>query len=209
MYIIISTQKSVMESPIDSRNSPPKNLNSMPKRDNLAFGFPVFLLSESIIFVSFFVTYALLRWKNPTWFPPGVSGLDIPRAAINTVILVASSGVIYFAERALDRHQLIKFRRLWLLTAAMGAIFLIGQVLEWRNMPFGLDAGLAGATFYLLTGFHGMHVFTGVVLLLYMYFRSLVPGNYNAGHQGVSAVSLFWHFVDLIWIILFFLLYLW
>ncbi|NEU72908.1 heme-copper oxidase subunit III [Hassallia byssoidea VB512170] len=198
-----------MESPIDSRNSPPKNLNSMPKQDNLAFGFPVFLLSESVIFVSFFVTYALLRWKNPNWFPLGVSGLDIPRAAINTVILVASSGVIYFAERALDRHQLIKFRRLWLLTAAMGAVFLIGQVLEWRNMPFGLDAGLAGATFYLLTGFHGMHVFTGVVLLLYMYFRSLVPGNYNAGHQGVSAVSLFWHFVDLIWIILFLLLYVW
>ncbi|QLE57969.1 heme-copper oxidase subunit III [Nostoc sp. TCL26-01] len=198
-----------MESPIDSRNSPPNKLNSTPKRDNLAFGFPVFLLSESIIFVSFFVTYALLRWKNPTWFPPGVSGLDIPRAAINTVILVASSGVIYFAERALDRHQLIKFRRLWLLTAALGVIFLIGQVLEWRNMPFGLDAGLAGATFYLLTGFHGMHVFTGVVLLLYMYKRSLVPGNYDAGHQGVSAVSLFWHFVDLIWIILFLLLYIW
>lgn len=198
-----------MESRINSKNSPPKNLDSMSNRDNLAFGFPIFLLSESIIFVSFFVTYALLRWKNPTWFPPGVSGLDIPRAAINTVILVASSGVIYFAERALDRHQLIKFRRLWLLTIALGAIFLIGQALEWRNMPFGLDAGLAGATFYLLTGFHGMHVFTGVVLLLYMYGRSLVPGNYNAGHQGVSAVSLFWHFVDLIWIILFLLLYVW
>jgi cytochrome c oxidase subunit 3 len=198
-----------MESPINSKNSPPENLNSTPKRDNLAFGFPVFLLSESIIFVSFFVTYALLRWKNPTWFPPGVSGLDIPRAAINTVILVASSGVIYFAERALDRHQLIKFRRLWLLTITLGVIFLIGQALEWRNMPFGLDAGLAGATFYLLTGFHGMHVFTGVVLMLYMYFRSLAPGNYNAGHQGVNAVSLFWHFVDLIWIILFLLLYIW
>lgn len=198
-----------MERPIDSGNSPPKNLDSMSNRDNLAFGFPIFLLSESIIFVSFFVTYALLRWKTPTWFPPGVSGLDIPRAAINTVILVASSGVIYFAERALDRNQLTKFRRLWLLTVALGVIFLIGQALEWHNMPFGLDAGLAGATFYLLTGFHGMHVFTGVVLLLYMYGRSLVPGNYNVGHQGVRAVSLFWHFVDIIWIVLFVLLYIW
>ncbi|QDL06774.1 heme-copper oxidase subunit III [Brasilonema octagenarum UFV-E1] len=198
-----------MESPLDSGNSLSKNLNSTPKRDNLAFGFPIFLLSESIIFVSFFVTYALLRWKNSTWFPPGVSGLDIPRAAINTVILVSSSIVLYFAERAIARHKLVKFRRLWLLTAALGVIFLIGQVIEWRNMPFGLDAGLAGATFYLLTGFHGMHVFTGVVLLLYMYGRSLVPGNYNAGHQGVSAVSLFWHFVDVIWIILFMLLYIW
>lgn len=198
-----------MQSPINPGNSSPENIRSIPERDNLAFGFPVFLLSESIIFVSFFVTYVLLRWKNPNWFPPGVTGLDISRAAINTVILVSSSIAIYFAERALDRHKLIAFRRLWLLTVALGVIFLIGQVIEWRNMPFGLDAGLAGATFYLITGFHGMHVFTGVVLLLYMYFRSLVPGNYNAGHQGVSAVSLFWHFVDVIWIILFLLLYIW
>ncbi|MBD1913141.1 heme-copper oxidase subunit III [Leptolyngbya sp. FACHB-8] len=161
------------------------------------------------IFVSFFVTYALLRWKNANWFPPGVSGLDIPRATINTAILLSSSVVIYLAERALDRHQLIKFRRLWLLTVLLGMIFLIGQAIEWRNMPFGLDSGLAGATFYLLTGFHGLHVLTGVLLLLYMYFRSLVPGNYNAGHQGVSAVSLFWHFVDVIWIVLFLLLYIW
>jgi cytochrome c oxidase subunit 3 len=198
-----------MQSPINSKNLSSNNIRSISKRDNLTFGFPVFLLSESIIFVSFFVTYALLRWKNQNWFPPGVSGLDIPRATINTVILVSSSVVILVAERALDRHKPIAFRRLWLLTAALGVIFLIGQAIEWRNMPFGLDAGLAGATFYLLTGFHGMHVFTGVVLLLYMYFRSLVPGNYDAGHQGVSAVSLFWHFVDVIWIILFLLLYIW
>ena len=198
-----------MQTPINPRNSSPGNIRSIAKRNNLTFGFPVFLLSESIIFVSFFVTYVLLRWKNPNWFPPGVSGLDIPRAAINTAILVSSSVVIFFAERALDRHKLVTFRRLWLLTVALGVIFLIGQVIEWRNMPFGLDAGLAGATFYLITGFHGMHVFTGIVLLLYMYFRSLVPGNYNAGHQGVSAVSLFWHFVDVIWIILFVLLYIW
>ncbi|MFL9458308.1 heme-copper oxidase subunit III [Tolypothrix bouteillei VB521301_2] len=198
-----------MQSPTAPENSSPENIRSIPKRDNLAFGFPVFLLSESVIFLSFFVTYVLLRWKNPNWFPTGVSGLDIPRAAINTVILVFSSVAIVFAERALKRHKLIEFRRLWLLTVALGVIFLIGQAIEWRNMPFGLDAGLAGATFYLITGFHGMHVLTGIVLLIYMYFRSLVPGNYNIGHQGVSAVSLFWHFVDVIWIILFVLLYIW
>ncbi|MBW4540174.1 MAG: heme-copper oxidase subunit III [Myxacorys chilensis ATA2-1-KO14] len=187
----------------------PTRSGSMLKRDNLTFGFPVFLLSESIIFVSFFATYALLRWKNSNWFPAGVSGLDIHGAAISTLILVCSSIVIYFAERSLDRHKLVRFRRLWLLTAALGVIFLIRQAIEWHNMPFGLDAGLAGATFYLLTGFHGLHIFTGVVLLLYMYFRSLTPGNYNLGHRGVSSVSLFWHFVDVIWIVLFVLLYVW
>lgn len=199
-----------MENPISAENLLESNsVHPIPQRDNLAFGFPVFLLSESIIFVSFFVTYALLRAQSPNWFPPGVSGLDIPKAAINTVILVTSSGVIYFAERALDRHKLIKFRRLWLLTIVLGVVFLARQAIEWRNMPFGLDAGLAGATFYLLTGFHGLHVFTGIVLMLFIYFRSLVPGNYNAGHEGVSAVSLFWHFVDMVWIVLFLLLYIW
>ncbi|MGH2414275.1 MAG: cytochrome c oxidase subunit 3 [Microcystaceae cyanobacterium] len=199
-----------MESPISPDNSSEVGeVEPTPEQDNLAFGFPVFLLSESMIFVSFFITYTILRLKAPTWFPPGVSGLDIPRAAINTVILVSSSGVIFLAERALDRNKLIRFRRLWLLTAAMGIVFLIGQAIEWRNMPFGLDAGSAGGTFYLLTGFHGLHVFAGVVLLLLMYFRSLVTGNYNSGHRGVSAVSLFWHFVDIIWIVLFLLLYIW
>ncbi|GFE71419.1 heme-copper oxidase subunit III [Chroococcus sp. FPU101] len=196
-----------MESPINSRLTPEPN--HPHRRDNLSFGFPIFLISESIVFLSFFITYGLLRSQNPNWFPPGITGFDIPRAAINTVILVASSGVIILAERALRGRKLVMFRRLWLLTALMGVIFLIGQALEWSKMPFGLDEGLAGSTFYLLTGFHGLHVLTGVILLMIMYFRSLVPGNYDRGHKGVSAVSLFWHFVDVIWIILFIILYLW
>lgn len=199
-----------MENPISPSDLPKAgSVEPLPKRDNLAFGFPVFLLSESVVFASFFVTYTILRLKTSEWFPPGVSGLDVPRAALNTVILVASSFVIYFAERALERNKIVKFRRLWLLTVAMGTIFLIGQAIEWRNMPFGLTAGPVGGTFYLLTGFHGLHVFTGIVLLMIMYVRSLSPGNYASGHAGVSAVSLFWHFVDIIWIILFLLLYIW
>ncbi len=199
-----------MESPISPGRMPQDNKpQPLPARDNLSFGFPIFLLSESVVFLSFFATYIILRLKTPHWFPPGVSGLDVPRAAINTVILVASSFVIYFAERELKRHNLVRFRQLWLLTAIMGVIFLVGQAIEWRNMPFGLDVGPVGGTFYLLTGFHGLHVFTGIVLLLLMYARSLVPGNYAGGHAGVGAVSLFWHFVDVIWIILFLLLYIW
>ncbi len=112
-----------MHSPIDSESLSPNRTGSTPGQDNLAFGFPIFLLSESVIFLSFFVTYALLRWKNPDWFPPGVAGLDIPRAAINTGILVFSSAMIYVAERALKRHQLVTFRRFWLLTIALGSFF--------------------------------------------------------------------------------------
>jgi cytochrome c oxidase subunit 3 len=182
---------------------------SRPEKDNLAFGFAIFLLSESVVFLSFFVTYALLRTQTTPWFPSGVTGLDLPLAAGNTVILVSSSVVIHRAGLALERGRVAAFRRFWLLTAAMGAVFLAGQALEWSRMPFGLDAGLAGGTFYLLTGFHGLHVLIGVGLILLMYLRSLRPGNFYGGHQGVEAVSLFWHFVDGIWLVLFGLLYLW
>ncbi len=182
---------------------------SSRNRDNLSFGFPIFLISESIIFLSFFVTYSLLRLQTPSWFPPGVSGFDRPLGTTNTVILVSSSLVIHLAGKALKRNRLVRFRRLWLLTMGLGVLFLFGQAFEWSRMPFGIDEGLAGNSFYLLTGFHGLHVFTGVVLMLLMYVRSLQPGNYVNGHQGVEAVSLFWHFVDVIWLVLFALLYLW
>ena len=174
------------------------------------FGFTVFLLSESIIFFSFFFTYTVLRLTNPQWLPPGISGPERSTfVMINTVILLSSSAVIQLAERALSRHRLIKFRLLWLLTALMGTYFLIGQGIEWSHLDFGLNTGLVGATFYILTGFHGLHVLTGVILQVMMLVRSLMPNNYNNGHFGVSATTLFWHFVDIIWVILFSLLYLW
>ncbi len=176
---------------------------------NGMFGFTVFLLSESVVFLSFFVTYIALRLTTPHWLPPGVPRLEVVKPAINTVVLVSSSFVIYFAERSLDRHKLSKFRLLWLTTSAMGTYFLVGQALEWRGLSFGLTTGLFGATFYLLTGFHGLHVFVGILLQLLMFARSFIPGNYNKSHFGVSSTSLFWHFVDVIWLVLFSLIYIW
>jgi cytochrome c oxidase subunit 3 len=173
------------------------------------FGFTVFLFSESIIFLSFFATYIALRLTTTPWLPPGVPRLEVVKPGINTAVLVSSSFVIYFAERALKRQKLKQFRWLWLLTSAMGSYFLIGQAIEWSHLSFGLTTGLFGATFYLLTGFHGLHVLTGIFLQLLMLVRSFRRGNYDSGHWGVSATALFWHFVDVIWIILFSLLYLW
>ena len=174
------------------------------------FGFTVFLLSESIIFVSFFITYIALRLTSPHWLPPGVKGPDLSSAVIiNSVVLVSSSFVIQVAEGALKRRQLNKFRWLWLTTSAMGAYFLVGEVKEWLGLDFGLSTGQVGGTFYLLTGFHGLHVTTGIILQIIMLVRSFIPGNYNKGDFGVSATTLFWHFVDVIWVILFSLVYLW
>ncbi|MDF5726903.1 MAG: heme-copper oxidase subunit III [Rhizonema sp. PD38] len=180
------------------------------EKGNGMFGMSVFLLSESIVFLSFFATYIMLRTSTPDWYPAGVSGLELLKPTINTVILVSSSGVIYLAERALDRNQIMKFRVLLLTTALMGTYFLYGQAVEWSSLTFGLTTGSFGSTFYLLTGFHGLHVFTGLLLQLMVLIRSLTPDHATPeSHFGFSATSLFWHFVDIIWIILFALVYLW
>ena len=172
-------------------------------------GFVIFLASESLIFAALFAAYIVLKGSAPLWLPPGVEGLEVREPLINTVVLVSSSGVAWLAERALHRRQLLRFRLWWLLTMAMGTWFVVGQAREWQGLTFGLGDGVFGASFYLLTGFHGLHVITGVLLMALMLWRSFRPGNYDGGEAGVTAVGLFWHFVDVIWIVLFALLYLW
>ncbi|MEB3232302.1 MAG: heme-copper oxidase subunit III [Leptolyngbyaceae bacterium] len=177
--------------------------------DHRMFGFIIFLVSESVIFLSFFAGYIFYKNTAENWLPFGVDGLEVFDPAINTVVLVSSSFVIYFAERYLHKENLWGFRLFWLLTMVMGSYFLYGQAIEWRSLEFGFTDGLFGGTFYLLTGFHGLHVLSGVLLQGLMLGRSFIPGNYDGGEFGVAATSIFWHFVDVIWIILFALIYLW
>ena len=179
------------------------------EHDHRMFGFVIFLLSESVIFFSFFVGYFVYKTTALDWLPTGVTGLEIREPAINTVVLVSSSFVIYIAEKFLHKNNLWGFRTFWLLTLAMGSYFLYGQAVEWSGLPFGFGDGVFGGTFYLLTGFHGLHVLTGVLLQLIMLGRSFLPNNYAKGEFGVQSTSLFWHFVDVIWIILFILIYVW
>ena len=179
------------------------------EHDNRMFGFVIFLLSESVIFLSFFAGYIVYKTTSLDWLPTGVTGLEIKEPAINTVVIVSSSFVIYIAEKFLHKNNLWGFRAFWLLTIAMGSYFLYGQAVEWSGLPFGFGDGVFGGTFYLLTGFHGLHVLTGVLLQSIMLGRSFLPNNYAKGEFGVQSTSLFWHFVDVIWIILFILIYVW
>jgi cytochrome c oxidase subunit 3 len=177
--------------------------------DNSKFGFIVFLLSESVIFLSFFTGYIVYKTTVTDWYPPGVTGLETREPLINTIVLVSSSFVIYVAERYLHDKKLWGFRLFLLATIAMGSYFLWGQAVEWHSLPFTYQSGLFGGMFFLLTGFHGLHVLTGVLLQTLMLGRSFIPGNYDNGFFGVEATSLFWHFVDVIWIALYMLIYVW
>lgn len=177
--------------------------------DNRMFGFVVFLLSESVIFLSFFVAYIVYKTTAINWLPVGVTGLEIREPAINTVVLVSSSFTIYLAEKFLHKKQLWGFRAFWLLTIAMGSYFVYGQAVEWSGLAFGFGDGVFGGSFYLLTGFHGLHVLTGVLLQLIMLVRSFFSNGFSKSLYGIEATSLFWHFVDVIWIALFTLIYVW
>ena len=172
-------------------------------------GFIIFLCSESVIFLAFFSGYAILKLSALNWLPPGVEGLEWRTPLINTAVLVSSSGTIVLAEHFNGKEKLWLFRGFWLLTMAMGSYFLYGQAVEWSGLQFGFTSGTFGGTFYLLTGFHGLHVATGIFLMGLMLVKSFLPGNYVGGEQGVQATSLFWHFVDVIWIVLFLLIYVW
>lgn len=172
-------------------------------------GFIIFLCSESVIFLAFFSGYALLKLSALDWLPSGVEGLEWRTPLVNTIVLVSSSGTIMVAEHFKAKQNLLLFRAFWLLTMAMGSYFLYGQAVEWGGLQFGFTSGTFGGTFYLLTGFHGLHVATGILLMGIMLFKSFLPDNYVGGEQGVQATSLFWHFVDVIWIILFLLIYVW
>lgn len=189
-------------------HAPEQAHGSEHPKNNLT-GFIIFLCSESVIFLAFFSGYALLKTSALDWLPAGVDGLEWQKPLINSVVLVSSSGTIYLAERAKARGNIWGFRAFWLLTMALGSYFLYGQAVEWSGLKFGFTSGSFGGTFYLLTGFHGLHVATGVGLMTLMLIKSFIPGNYEGGEQGVQATSLFWHFVDVIWIILFVLLYVW
>ncbi len=180
------------------------------KEEKTLFGFISFLISESFIFLSFIVSYIGLRLTADPWIPTGVSGPEISTMTIiSTIVLLSSSIVIYFAERALKKGKLWQFRLLWLTTAAMGAFFLYAEISEWLGNDFGPATGIMGSAYYLLTGFHGLHVTAGIILLSIMLFRSFIPNIYQDGHYGLTAISLFWHFVDVLWIFLFSLIYLW
>jgi cytochrome c oxidase subunit III len=197
---------------MDTSITPEKIQNTAHEHDeagNSMFGFIIFLLSESVIFLSFFAGYIIYKTTMADWLPPGVEGLEVRDPAINTVVLVSSSFVIYIAERFLHKENLWGFRFFWLLTMAMGSYFLYGQAVEWMSLEFGFTSGVFGGTFYLLTGFHGLHVFTGILLQTIMLIRSFLPNNYAGGQFGVESTSLFWHFVDVIWIVLFILIYVW
>jgi cytochrome c oxidase subunit 3 len=177
--------------------------------DHRIFGLIVFLVAEGMIFMGMFGAYMAFRSTLPSWPPEGTPHLELLLPGVNTVNLIASSFVIHNADTAIKKNNLRGMQMWFAITAAMGIIFLVGQVYEYTHLEFSLTTNLFASAFYVLTGFHGLHVTIGVLAILAVLWRSRKLGHYSSEHHfGIEAAEIYWHFVDVIWIILFGLLYL-
>ena len=174
-------------------------------------GMLLFIASEVMFFGGLFAAYFNARATAPggEWGPPaGAHELEAwPLAAILTIILVTSSFTMQFGVWAIRRNDLRGLKLWTAVTLALGVLFLAGQLYDYSLLGFGIQDGIFGTTFYTLTGFHGAHVFGGAVGLTIVLARSLQNQFSARNHVAVEAVSIYWHFVDVVWIGLFLTLY--
>ena len=174
-------------------------------------GMLLFIASEVMFFGGLFAAYFNARASvGPSeWHPPaGAHELEmLPIALPLTLVLVASSFTMQFGVWAIRRGDQGAMRTWTAVTLILGIAFLIGQLYDYSILGFGISDGVFGTTFYTLTGFHGAHVFGGTVGLTILLARAM-QGQFSArNHVAVEAVSMYWHFVDVVWIALFTTLY--
>jgi heme/copper-type cytochrome/quinol oxidase subunit 3 len=194
----------------------------------MKLGMWVFLLSEVMFFTGLIGSYIILRFAHPEqWANPG-QVLNVPLTALNTFILICSSVTMVKAFAEIERGNQKGLRTFLLATVLLGMVFLSIQVIEYNVLSsegfvpiadlyqaHGRSGGhevlggpLYGATFYTMTGFHGTHVTLGVLCMMFVTWKAFRGGYTQQNHGGVEIIGLYWHFVDLVWIILFTIVYL-
>ena len=192
-------------------------------RDRHRLGMSMFILSEAIFFLMLIGSYIYFRvgfneTPGTAVVPPSTNAIPNPRTFLDpwrtgifSVFLLASSGTMLLAERS-ARGRSRRGVRLWLAgTVALGAVFLTGQALEYRGLirrDVTISRDLFGSTFYTMTGFHGFHVFGGLVLLSILLALTWNANPAEPRPVAVDTVALYWHFVDVVWIVIFTLVYL-
>jgi cytochrome c oxidase subunit 3 len=171
----------------------------------VVIGAIVWISSELLFFGSLFGAYFTLRAGSDEPWPPEGAHVERWAGAIGTVLLVTSSVTVHRAAVAARAEQFDVVRR-WLgVTTTLGALFLALLMWEWSELTFHVDDHAYGTMFYTLTGFHGLHVFAGLVAMMILIWRSFSGA---VKESAVEVVSYYWHFVDVVWIALFTSVYL-
>jgi cytochrome c oxidase subunit 3 len=172
-------------------------------------GMFLFIASEVMLFGAFFTAYFFVRVvEQPERWPPEGFHVPVFVAGINTAILLTSSFTMHWALQSIKRGSRVGLQAGLVLTLAMGLTFLLTQLLEYSRVGFGPKDTAFGSVFFGLTGLHGAHVFVGLTLLSMATVRAF-RGHYTPEHHhGVEIPGIYWHFVDVMWIVVYTTVYL-
>ena len=187
----------------------PPIANQSSRVDSRVLGMFLFIGSEIMLFGAFFSVYFFTRvvgQRYDEWPPPPY---EFPKyvAFVNTCILVTSSFTIHWALQAIKRGNRAGLQAGLVLTLLLGSTFLITQLVEYSRIGFAPHTGAFASCFFGLTGLHGAHVFVGLTILLFMTIRAF-RGHFDpAHHHGVEIGGIYWHFVDVMWIVVYFTVY--
>ena len=173
----------------------------------LTVGTVVWLASELMFFSGLFAAYFTLRALSAEEWPPHGVELEPLVAGLFTLALVASSGTMQLAVRAIARGDRRPFRRWVVLTIVLAAVFLANQGREYVEATFTMGSHSYGSAFYLTTGFHGLHVLGGMLAMVVLVGRAANPRFGAEETPAVEVVSYYWHFVDVVWVGLFATIY--
>ena len=183
----------------------PRPVWTLPSRG--VVGMASFIIAESAIFTIFVVAYLFYLGKSLSG-PAPRDVLEVP--IFYTICLLSSSVTIHLAGKRLERDQQLTFVILWLLTIALGGVFMYGTAQEWRRLIYEhgltISTNLFGTTYYSLVGLHAFHVTLGLVMLTIMLPLSVALGARTQSAR-IEVLSLYWHFVDVVWIVVFTVVY--
>ena len=186
----------------------PPVANVSSRVDARLLGMLLFIASEIMLFGSFFTAYFFIRVSGSEEWPLPPFHLPVFVAGVNTVILLTSSFAVHWALQSIKRNNRAGLQAGLVLTFLMGLTFLLTQVTEYARVGFAPHDGAFGTIFYCLTGLHGAHVFVGLTLLLFVTIRAF-RGHFSAtAHHGVEIAGIYWHFVDVMWIVVYSTVYL-
>jgi cytochrome c oxidase subunit 3 len=181
----------------------PPEAHKSSRVDATILGIFLFIASEVMLFGSFFTAYFFVRVVNGTPWPTPPFHLPVFVAGVNTAILVTSSFTMHWALQSIKRGNRAGLQAGLVLTFLMGLTFLLTQVREYSRIGFAPRDGAFGTIFYCLTGLHGAHVFVGLCLLLFATLRAFRGHFSEAAHHGVEIPGIYWHFVDVMWIVVY------
>jgi cytochrome c oxidase subunit III len=190
----------------DEHGHPPE-ANRSSRVDAQFLGMLLFIISEVMLFGAFFTAYFFIRVVGGAEWPAEGTELPVAVAGVNTAILISSSFTMHWALESAKAENRAGLRLGLLVTFLLGATFLCIQVNEYVHLGFGPASSAQGTIFYGLTGLHGAHVFVGLLLLSFATIRAY-RGHFTATeHRGVEVPGIYWHFVDVMWIIVFATIY--